>query len=177
MAVNINLLPGELKVSTGLSRVLAIVRMIGVIGLAAFLIFGLGLAAFFIFSSIELNGLTTTNTNLKNQLNSLSATQSQFFLIKDRVAKIKAAQAVPSVTTDLTDFVPFVASFQSSKLNELDFSTGKISATISFGSNKELSDFINAISTTDLYKTVNVTTFGFNPVGGYTVNMDITTKK
>lgn len=176
MAVNINLLPGELKVSSGLSQVLRIVRMIGVISLAAFLVFGLGVAAFFIFSTVELNGLNSTNTNLKGQLSALSTTEQQFVALKDRLAKIKSAQSQSSATKYLTDFVPFIAPFTGTTVNELDVDPGKLSVTLNFHSNSDLSTFIKSISSTDIYKNVTVNSFGFSPLGGYLVNLTILAK-
>lgn len=173
MAVNINLLPSELKVSTGLAQGLKIVRMVGVIALGAFLLFGLGVAGFFIISTVELNNLNSTNTNLKGQLTGMSVTEQRFFILKDRISKIKTAEAIPSATKSLTDFEPFLSSLQTSKISELDITPSKVTTTINFNSNAELTAFMTAISTSSIYKSVTITSFGYNPAVGYSVSMSI----
>lgn len=175
-AININLLPTELKVSTGLTRVLSIVRMVGVISLAAFLIFGMGLGAFFIYSSIQLNNLNTANGNLKNQLSALNTVESQYFVTKDRVDKAKIVLSLPNATETLVGFEPFVTSLTNTKLSELDITPGKVSSTINFNTNADISSFINSLSASSNYRNVTLGSVGFSPNGGYLVNMSAITK-
>lgn len=173
MAVNINLLPSELKVSTSLAQSLKIVRMVGVIALGVFLLFGLGVAGFFIISTVELNNLNTSNNSLKGQLTGMSTTEQQFFLLKDRIAKIKTAESISSATKSLIDFEPFITPLQTSKIAELDITPSKVTTTINFNSNEELTNFMTAISSSTIYKNVTITSFGYNPAVGYSLSMSI----
>ncbi len=176
MAANINLLPNELRVSAKTGGVLSIFRMLGVISLAVFLIFGVGLGAFFIISNLELNNLKTSNDDLKNQLSALSATESQFFILKDRLNKIKTAKDTPVATRNLTDFEQYISPFQVSSLQELNVSSKKISATINFTSNTEMKVFIDTISGSEIYDNIKVDSFGYNPASGYQISLIATPK-
>lgn len=177
MPIKVNLLPTERRVSGSLGQFLRISRMLGVIALAVFLVFGLGLGAFFAVSSIELNGLNSSNDALKSQLTSLQTTEAQLVVLKDRIAKIKLAQAIPSATKNLTDFNPFLSSLTSGTgISELDVDTAKISTSIVFTSNSDLTSFIKTLSASTLFKNVSLTTFGYNPTNGYLVSIAVTTK-
>lgn len=177
MAIKVNLLPTELRVSGGVAQFLKISRMLGVIALAVFLVSGLGLGAFFAISSIELNNLNTANDSLKSQEATLSKTEAQLVVLKDRIAKIKIAQAVPSSTKNLTNFDPLLSSLSTgTKIGELDVDTAKITASMDFTSNSDLRSFVNAISTSSIFKNVTIASFSFNPTTGYLVNLTIATK-
>lgn len=144
--------------------------------MAAFLVFGLALGGFFIFSTIQLNSLNNQNNSLKGQLSSLTSTESSFYVLKDRIAKIKIAEAYPSATKGLTDFQPFVSSFQNSNISELDVTPGKLTATINFKSNSDLTNFMDSLSKSTIYSNVIFSSFGFNPAGGYLVSLSATEK-
>lgn len=174
MAVKVNLLPPEYAVPSGLNKVLGITRMLGVIALAAFLIFGLGLGTFFVISQLQLNNLNNANTALKSQLLSQQTAETQVVLLKDRVKKIKTAQNTPSSIKNLTNANPFLANLGgSSSITELDVDSKIVAATVNFRSNSDMSSFIKSLTGSTVFKTILISSFGFNPASGYlmTVNM------
>lgn len=176
MAVKINLLPTEMKVSGTTAQVLRIIRTLGVIALAGFLIFSLGIGAFFAISSIDLNNLNSTNESLKSQIDSLSATESQQFILKDRLDKIQLAENSPSALKNLKAFEPYVANVPAATVNQLEVDSANISAVINIRSNTDLGSFVEALSTSDAFKQVTVSSFGFNPTSGYTITLSIKPK-
>lgn len=177
MAIKLNLLPPEYAVSTGLSRILNVTRMLGVIALAAFLIFGVGIGAFFIISSIQLSGLNSSNNSLKSQILAQSQTESQVVLLKDRVKKIKLALNQPSSIKNLTNINPYLSVLgASSSVGELDVDATKMTATVNFKSNTDLSNFIQSITSSTAFKNVTETSFGFNPLSGYLIGISFESK-
>ncbi|QQG41385.1 MAG: hypothetical protein HYV90_04475 [Candidatus Woesebacteria bacterium] len=168
MAVTLNLLPAEYTVSGPLGKILKVVRMLNVILLSGFIIFGLGLAAFFVFSSIQLQGISSEVDALKSQIVSQEKTEQKAVLLKDRLSKIKAVQAVASSNKILNKIEPFLANIgQNSSLNELDIDPQKLDLTVIFRSNSELGVFLSTLRGSDVFKSVTLTTFGFNPASGY----------
>lgn len=177
MPIKVNLLPNELRVSGGVAQFLRISRMLGVIALAVFLVFGIGLGAFFAISTIELNNLNSTNDSLKSQLSVLSKTEAQLVVLKDRIAKIKIAEAIPSATKNLSDFNPFLSTLSpSTKVGELDVDPSKITVSMVFGSNSDLNAFVNSVSAATVFQNVTVSSFSFNPASGYLIGISIKSK-
>lgn len=177
MAIKINLLPTELKVSGGMAKFLSISRILGVISLAVFLVFGLGLAGFFIVSTIQLNGLNSANDALKTKLTSLKTSEAQLVVLKDRLGKIKLAQSIPTAVKNLTLFDPFVSAIPApSVVSEVDLDAIKIATTINFKTNTDLSNFVKAISDSKIFRSVVFSSFAFNPAGGYLVSVTATPK-
>lgn len=171
MAIKINLLPTELKVSGGLSRILRVSRILGVISLAVFLVFGLGLGVFFVISSVQLNSLNSGNDALKSQVTSLKTSEAQLVVLKDRIAKIKTVQKIPTAVKNLVDFDPLVSSFSSSTVSEVDVDTNKIATSINFRSNSDLTSFVKAISLASIFRSVTFSSFSFSPAGGYLIGL------
>lgn len=176
-SININLLPEEFTVSSGVSRALSITRMLGVIFLAVFLVFGLGLAAVFILDTVQLNNLTNENSAITSQISSMQSTETQLVLLKDRVGKIKIADNSASAIQSVSTFMPLVTSLSSSsKVNELDIDTSKIVSSLTFGSGADVSAFIKALGGTK-FADIALTSFSFNPSVGYLVGINIQNKK
>lgn len=177
MAVRINLLPEEKRVSGDLAQVLRIGRMLSVISLAGFLVFGFGLGAFFIFSSIQLNSVNKNNDSLKSQVSTLETSESRLVLLKDRLSKVKKIENLPSSIDDLNKFnTTLDALGGSTSLNELDIENGKITTTANFSSYQDLNSFIQSLSSNTAFSQVDVPSFGFNPSTGYLVNVSIEQK-
>lgn len=178
MAVKVNLLPNELKVGKGVLRILRIIRMFGVISLGVFLVFGLGVAIFFILSSVALNNLNKTNDVLTSQIQSLETSETQMVLLKDRIGKIKIVQNLPSAAKNLDSINSLIASIPSSDpVNGLELTPSKISMSINFNSNSDLSGFLKSLSSSSSFQAISLTSFTFNPVSGYLVGIDITGNK
>lgn len=177
MAIKINLLPSEKRVGRELQGILRITRMLGVIALGAFIVFGLGIAAFFVFTSIQLNGLNSTNSTLESQITGLETSETQIVLLKDRIGKIKTVQRVPSAIASLNNIIPVITPLSvEASVNELDVSPTKISASVNFRSNSDLSNFLKGLSTSTSFKTITLSSFAFNPASGYLVGVDIVDK-
>lgn len=172
MAVKLNLLPSEYAVGTGLSKALGITRMLGVIGLAAFLIFGIGMGAFFLISSGELNSLKTNNDSLKSQILAEATSEQQLVLLKDRVKKIQTALGLPSSIKNLTSIDSILpTSSESFTLSELSVDTTKIALNATLRSNADLSTFMKSLAGVMDFKFVTLSSFAFNPTSGYSVGV------
>lgn len=178
MAVKINLLPQDYTVSDSVARVIKIVRPLNVILLSIFLVAALGAAGFFILSSITIKNLSTTNSTLTNQIESLQSAQQQVVLLKDRLGKIRRIMSKPGAYKNIAPINPIlVAFFGSSTLTELDADSEKTLLTLNFKSGTDLSNFLDSISENPSFSNVAMNSFNYNPSNGYTVGFSFVISK
>jgi hypothetical protein len=173
MAVNLNLLPPELAVSKNLGRALKTLRALGVIGVAAFLIFAVGLGILFIVSTINLNGLNTNVNQLKSQVSAQEASEQQIIILKDRIAKIVEAKAVPSALKTIVNVDAFLSDLSpDSTINQFNAGSTKADISMSFKSNADLTSFLQAVSVSS-FKSVILSSFSYSPSQDYSVGVSL----
>lgn len=177
MAIKINLLPKEFKVGAGLGKALRLIRILGVISLAAFLIFGMVLGGYLIISSVQLNSLNSSNDSLKSQLKNLETSESQLVVLKDRLSKIKTAENTPSGLPVYKNFDALVDSLSdSTTLNTVDIGPTKLSSTLVFRSNQDLTNFVEKLTKANTFQNIALTSFSFNPNVGYLLSVEFVPK-
>ncbi len=174
MAVTLNLLPTGYAVSGPLGKVLKLVRMLNVILLSGFIIFVMGLGAYFVFISAQSKNISLENDGLKSQIAAQAKTEQTIFLLKDRITKINSVHETPSSVKVFTKIEPFLASIgQNSDLIELSIDPQKFDMSVVFRTNSDLTEFLSKISNSDVFKSVTLTTFGYNPASGYLATFHI----
>src|SRR3989344_6948892 len=175
MATKINLLPPGFGVTGNLGKILKAVRMVCVIGLAFFLVFGLGISIYFIVSTITFNALKSETNSLKEQVKTLQTTEQQIVLLKDRIGKINMALGLPEAIKNLDAIEPFISNLSSSaSLNQLEIDAQKIDLSFQFRSTADTSAFIKSLSDMKDFRSVVLTSFGYDSTNGYTVGISIT---
>ena len=172
MPVKLNLLPPELAVSKNLSQLLKALKAIGVIGIAAFLAFGIGIGVYIIFSTISLNGINSNITRLKAQVSSQQKSEQAIVLLKDRIAKTASVQNMPSSLVNLQTIGPFLLGLSESALiNQMSVGPESVALSVNLRTNSDFSTFIKSFQTTDVFKSVNLTSFNLSPATGYSVEI------
>lgn len=168
MAVKLNLLPTDRKVSGSLAKTVKAVKMLNVIFLSGFLIFALGLGAFFIFNNIRLRNINADVESLKSEAANLQKSEQQMVLLKDRLSKIKTVRKTPTAWTNLTNIQTLISSVgPNTFVSELNADSNKIDMSVLFRTNSDLAAFIKNLTETKVFKGITLTTFGFNPANGY----------
>jgi hypothetical protein len=176
MAIRINLLPADYSLTGPAGQIVKFARPLSVILLLLFLVTTIGMGGFFLLSSMSLRSLTAGNDNLKGQVQAQNAAQQQIVLLKDRIAKIKTVQGIPTATKNLIGFDPLLGLVTGNSLvSELGVDTQKITASIVFKSNSELTNFLRSINSNTLYSSVSLATFNFSPAMGYQVSLSFMT--
>jgi hypothetical protein len=177
MAVKLNLLPPNYALSGPIGQIVKFARPVNVILLALFIVTVVGMGGFFVFSSFSLRSLTASNDGLKKQIQAQSAAQQQMVLLKDRLGKIKTVQGVATATKNLNDINPILARLTgNSALSELNIDAQKLTATITFKSNSDLTNFLEGVGLSTNYSAITMGTFSYNPVSGYQVGLNFTKK-
>ncbi len=177
MAVSLNLLPQDLAIGTGLTKVIKVIKAVNVVAIAIFIIFLIGAGMFYAISSFQLSSLTTANNNLVSQIKSEQTTEQKLVLLKDRIAKIKLAYTSDSLTKPIALVSPLLSQLPAAaSVTELNLDTNKITASILFKSATDISNFFQVIYSSKTFSGVTLTSFGFNPTTGYLVSMSLAGK-
>lgn len=175
MAVNLNLLPPELAVSKSLGRVLKTLRALGVISIAVFLVFAVGLGIFFIISTISLGNLNSSISQHESQISAQESSEQQIIILKDRIAKISQAKSTPSALKTVTNFDTLLTNLSpDSTISQFNADSSKADISMGFKSNPDLTSFLQAVTTSKLFKSVILSSFGYGPNQGYSVGVTLT---
>lgn len=170
MSVKLNLLPPELTVSKNLNSFLKTVRMLGVVGIATFIIFGIGVGIFFIVSTISLNKITANVSVLEGQVLAQQKSEQQLILIKDRIAKINTVKNYPSALPNMETIEPFISGLSGTdSVSDMSIDTGTIALSVKIGTNSEMNRFIESLVSSDTFRSVDLTSFNLNPTTGYSI--------
>ncbi len=174
MAIKLNLLPQEYAVPSGLNKILKSARALGIIFLAAFVIFAIGLSAFFFISSLQLRRMTAETEVLKSKIVSQQETEQKIVLLKDRINKIKIVKAMPSALTNLGKLNLILANLSpDSSLSELSIDSKKTEVSVLFRNSVSFANFLKTLKESDDFSQVTLKSFGFNPVNGYLVTVQL----
>jgi len=144
----------------------------GVIGVAAFLAFGIGIGVFIIFSTVSLNGINASITRLKAQVSSQQKSEQLIILLKDRIAKTASVQSMPGSLVNLQAIEPFLLGLSgSSYINQMSVGPESLTLSVNLKTNTDLSTFIKSCQGSDVFKSVNLTSFNLSPATGYSVEI------
>ncbi len=177
MPVKLNLLPPELAVGKSLSSFLKALRKLDVIGIAAFLIFGTGVGIFFIVSTISLNGINANVSTLESKVSAQQKSEQQLILIKDRVEKIASIQGLPSALPNLKIIEPFLSNLSvNSSVNEMSIDSASTNLSVTLQTNSDLTAYIESLESSNVFGSVDLTSFNLSPGTGYSVAIKATKK-
>ena len=174
MAVKLNLLPENFKLTGPIARVVKFMRPLNVILLALFLVTVIGMGGFFIFSSISLRNLAAANDSLKQQIQTQSTAQQQIVLLKDRLKLINMVQSLPDSLKNLTGVGPLLSTITGTSLvSELGVDTQKTTVSLVFKSNSDLTTFVKGLENIKTFAAVTLSAFSYNPSTGYLVSLNL----
>ncbi len=172
MPIKLNLLPPELAVGKDIRGAIKTLRALGVIGVAAFLIFGIGVGVYFITSTINLNGINARIAKLTSEVSAQQKSEQQVILLKDRIAKIASVQKLPNSLPNKKLIEPFLSNLSAtSSVREMTISPTSINLSIDLGTNSDLSSFITSLQSSKVFKTVSLSSFNLSPKTGYSVEI------
>ena len=172
----INLLPEEYNLKTGFNAVLKILKKLTLILTLLFIIFIIGSSAFLIVSSISLNSLVASNESLKSEIKSRETIETKLVLLKDRLSKIKMVTPQVALGKSLDDIEPVLAEASDATVGELSLDSEKTDTSLTFTSSASLSAFLQRLTTSSVFSSIVMNSFGLNPVTGYLISLRFTGK-
>lgn len=174
MAVKINLLPAEYSVSGSLAKTLRLVRTLNVVFAGCFIVFLVGLVSYLVFASVQLKKLVGFEENLKAQITASQQSEQQLVLVKDRISKILLIKSMANASANINKIDGYVADLgQDALLTELDVDSRKTDLSVVVKTNSRLTSLIKSIAESQIFKTVVLSAFGYNPSSGYLVSVQI----
>jgi len=177
MPVNVNLLPPELSVSKSLNDLIKTLRALGVIAIAAFLVFGVGVGVFFAISTVTLGSINANVGRLKSQVSSQEKSEQQIVLLKDRITKITSVLTIPNSLLNLTAIGSFLSKFSGSvSIDQMQIDPAAIVLLVNLKTNSDLSTFLGLLENSAIFKSVNLTSFSFSPSSGYSLEVSVVRK-
>lgn len=172
---NLNLLPTELAVSKNLNKLLKTIRALGVIGIAAFLVFGIGVGVFFIFATLNLNRVKANVTKLSAQVSAQQKSEQQLILVKDRLKKITSIQALPNSSQNQSAITSILSNLSSgASVNELSIDSASVRLSANLKTNADITNFLDSFQKSSAFKTIILTSFSLSPINGYSVEVRTT---
>jgi len=172
----INLLPEEYSLKTGFSAVLKILKSLTLILTLLFIFFVISASAILLISSLSLNGLVVSNESLKSEIKSREATETKLVLLKDRLSKIKLVTSQGMLTKSLDDIEPVLAEASNATVGELSLDSEKTDTSLTFTSSASLSAFLQSLTTSSVFSSIVMNSFGLNPATGYLISLRFTGK-
>jgi len=177
MAIKLNLLPEEHAVNNSLSSFLKTAKALGVIGIAAFLIFGVGLGIFFILSTISLNSVNANVAKLTSRVEAQQKSEQQIVLVKDRIKKVASIQDLPNSLPNLKAIDAYLVNLSGTgSVGQLTVDPKGANLTLSLRTYSDLTNFLENIQSSDDFGSVSLESFSLNSKTGYSVEIK-TTKK
>lgn len=174
MATGINLLP-QGKVLKGRDKALvdAISKLVFV-GLIIFIASILVIGAYLVYTSLRIRASVSNEEVLKAEVGALADTEQSFFLIKDRVSKIKIILAKDSLNEQIVKLSGFLKILSPDvRLIEVQAANQKVTLGLGFVSSQSFGAFYKGLVESGTYKTIILKSLSFNPLGGYIATLEL----
>lgn len=175
--VNINLLPPDLGPKASVLRLAAVLKKTIVGALTLFCFFSVLTIAYIVFLDIRIKKVGTENEVLKKSIKSLEQTEQKLFLVKDRLGIIKSLSGGQEKEAGFGGFERILTEGMSGvSLVQINALPGKIEVSGGFSLSRALGSFLEGILVNPDYKTVDLTSFSYNPVSGYSFELEVSIK-
>lgn len=174
MAIGINLLP-QGKALKGQDKVLVeSISKLTLIGLIIFIAAIMAVGVYFAYSSLRLRSSISAEETLKSEIEALANTEQSFYLVKDRVSKVKTILAKASTNEQVDKLSGFLEnSAQESTLTEVQLTSQKVVLSLVFPSSSSFGLFYKSLVDSGIYKIVTLKSLNFSQLAGYLATLEL----
>jgi hypothetical protein len=170
----INLLPTNLVAQGPVVKIANTLKKIVIAGFSIFILAVVIIVAYYLINFFTLRSSLAKQEVLKTNIKALGQTEQKVFLIKDRLDKIKIVLGAESADKNLEKLEGFLSLIsQNVIISEAQISSKNTEVSIIAKSSSALTSFMGSLMTTEVFKTINLTSFGFNPVNGYFITVEV----
>ena len=177
MQKKINLIPSDMAVPASAVKLAKLINKISVFAVIALIVTSLSVAGLFFYYSSEVSKQNARVASLKNKITTLSQNEQKLVLAKDRLAKISVVQNAKSVGNEVSRFKKFSESVSLSGtiITEANLNSKGSEVTMLSQNSDSLAQVLKPLSKIADYKTVILSSLGFNSGTGFisTVNLEI----
>lgn len=169
----INLLPKEFTPKKSIIKISSILMKVSYVSVLILFISIIIIVVLFILNLTKLNKLKEEEAKLAYSVKSYEQTEQQITLAKDRMSIIKDIWSIKDVNNTLDVFEKTLL-FMDEKmlLKNADLSSATSEFSLESASANSVAKFMGNLVTSDLYSSVILKNFSFNPNYGYRISLE-----
>lgn len=143
-------------------------------GFVIFIFSTLAASGYLVYLSLRLRSSISSEVKLNNQITSLSEVEHSFFLIKERVSKIKTILAKESSNGQIENVSNLVTELSRDiKILEIQVTSQKITLSLIFPSSESFGEFYKGLIEKGVYKNIVLKSFSFSSSLGYIATLEL----
>ncbi|CAN5324951.1 hypothetical protein BH10PAT1_BH10PAT1_4270 [soil metagenome] len=170
----INLLPVDLSANSDSNKFAELIKKITLILGGIFLFVALLSVGIIILYSNQVQASNARQVALKKQIQSQESTEQKLFLVKDRIDKIKLAQADKNVEAAFEPLNQQLSTLPENVfVTDIQINTSKTQFSVLSKDSLGMEIFINSLVTSGLYTNLTLNNFFFSPDSGYTITLTV----
>lgn len=170
----INLLSGDLVAKKPISKLANSLKNVAYIGYVVLILALIASGAYFFLLRSEINASKAAQDNLKTSIQSLQQTEQSLILVKDRISKAKAIFDAQKSADAISNFEELVTGLPAdARMTEGDISSEVTTASFRVSSSTSLVQLMSGIISKNLYKNIQLKSFGYTPNAGYLVGFEM----
>ena len=170
----INLIPSEMTVPTRIVNLSKLIYKVSIIGTIALILIVITLISSLVYFNIQYrNSIANTNI-LKTKIADLEKSEQKLVLAKDKLSKIVYIKSINSVDNELSNFQDFKNSISSPSgitFTEISIDPIKTETSLVFQNTEDLSNTLGIIQKLTKYKSIILSSLGFNLSSGYLISL------
>jgi len=166
----INLLPIDLTPKKSILRLAGALTKLSYMGIAIFIISVLTISGLYIINLTKINSIKKEEEVLINSVREYEQTEQQVVLAKDRMGKIDQIWEKNTAQNHIDVFQKLLSSITGGvTLKSIEITGSKTTISIDTNSSSSVSSFLGTLVSSNLYKSIQLTNFSFNPNYGYRI--------
>lgn len=175
MAANkkINLVPEDLRVSPKTFQYASFLTKISTVVVILLLLVIVSLGGLFFYFSSQVKTATAAVDSLKQEVVSLESSEQKLVLIKDRLTKVSELKNTLSAGDEIEDFQTLknlITNPDEARIVDVNIEKGKVETSFFTSSSSALSSFLEGLTNSSGFKSVMLSSLGYNKVTGYALN-------
>jgi Tfp pilus assembly protein PilN len=170
----INLLPVAIGAKTVALKMASRLKQIAVAAVTVFLVLTGAVLAYFLIVSQQLRTIKANQENLKGTLASLSTSEQQYVLVKDRVRKISQVRDTLDIEEGVGKFEKLQSLLPASiVVSEIEVKKDITEISLTAASSRDIVNFFESLLASETYKKIVLKSFSFNPSTGFLINLEV----
>lgn len=174
MDKKINLIPEELTVPPSVVKLTKFISKLSIISVISLILTSLAMISLFVYFSINLKSLDSSNSILKETVLSLEKTEQQLALTKDKLSKIMLVKSLDSSDINFENYKEFktiTTEFPDLSLGETEINSKGMEVFISSNNTSSFISFLKKLNEFNKFPNASIQSLNFSPEKGLTLNL------
>lgn len=164
---DINLLPGDISKNSSVKRIIRFLKTANLVGTFLLIIFFVVGAGVLIIYAINARGVETNIGKLKQEMNTLSETEQQYTLVKNRIAGIKEISTKNNAVSNFSNFTAFYGDSSSyGDLSTINLSSSQVEISSDISNPANLKTYFEKVMSSG-YSKIVMQSLKYLPGKGY----------